>query len=125
MTTRLSGGLLGATGGGAPNTGGGLLGGGASGAPSGTAQMMQSYLQGLYRRQYNPPAIAQQPGMVGSQMGVGGMQYTAPQVQRAELPKGPQSALQQLLGSQEDQDQALINWLRQYHAYQASGGGGG
>jgi len=58
---------------------GGLLGGG-------TQNLMQQYLANLFMRRYNPPAIAQQPGMVGSRMGPGGMQYMAPQVAQAAPP---------------------------------------
>ena len=50
----------------------------------GTQNLMQQYLMNLYMRRYQPPAIQQQPGMVGSQMGQGGMQYQAPQI--ANLP---------------------------------------
>lgn len=52
----------------------GLLGGG-------TQNLMQQYLMNLFMRRYQPPAIPQQPGMVGSRMGQGGMQYMAPQVE--------------------------------------------
>ncbi|MCD6674838.1 MAG: hypothetical protein LT106_18550 [Burkholderiaceae bacterium] len=61
-----------------------LLGAGEPG--SNTQNLMQQYLASLFMRRYNPPAIAQQPGMVGSQMGPGGMQYMAPQVQQAAAP---------------------------------------
>ena len=59
------------------------------GYPQNTENLMAQYLQNLFMRRYNPPAIAQQPGMVGSQMGQGGMQYMAPQ-----LPNLPSPAAQ-------------------------------
>ena len=52
----------------------GLLGGTV---PS-TQNLMQQYLQNLFMRRYNPPAISGQG--VTSQMGQGGMQYMAPQM---------------------------------------------
>lgn len=59
----------------------------------GTQNLMQQYLMNLYMRRYQPPAIQQQPGMVGSQMGQGGMQYQAPQIANvspvATQPQGP------------------------------------
>jgi hypothetical protein len=58
---------------------GGLLGGN-------TQNLMQQYLQNLFMRRYQPPAIQQQPGMVSSQMGQGGMQYRAPQIANTPLP---------------------------------------
>lgn len=63
----------------------GLLGGQMNfgGAPMNTANLMQQYLQNLYMRRYQTPAIQQQPGMVSSQMGPGGMQYRAPTIQPA------------------------------------------
>lgn len=64
--------------------GSGLLGGQ-------TQDLMKQYLQSLFMRRYQPPAIPQQPGMVGSQMGPGGMQYMAPQVQQAVLPGAQQA----------------------------------
>jgi len=57
----------------------GLLGGG-------TQNLMQQYLMNLFMRRYQPLAIPQQPGMVGSRMGQGGMQYMAPQVAQAAPP---------------------------------------
>lgn len=89
----------------------------------GTQNLMQQYLMNLYMRRYQPPAIAQQPGMVGSQMGQGGMQYMAPQVQSQAQPT-KQSALTSLFGGQ-DQDAALLDYLRRQYAYALSGGGGG
>jgi len=69
------------------SNGAGLLGGQQpsliGGGQPGTQNMMAQYLQSLFMRRYNPPAIQQQPGMVGSQMGQGGMQYMAPQVQQS------------------------------------------
>lgn len=64
---------------------GGLLGGN-------TQNMMQQYLQNLFMRRYQPPAIQQQPGMVSSQMGPGGMQYRAPQIANTPLPGAQQPA---------------------------------
>ena len=72
----------------------GLLGGapqvpsliGAGQPGSQTQNLMQQYLASLFMRRYNPPAIAQQPGMVGSRMGQGGMQYMAPQLQQMAPP---------------------------------------
>lgn len=64
--------------------GSGLLGGQ-------TQDLMKQYLQSLFMRRYQPPAIPQQPGMVGLQMGPGGMQYMAPQVQQAVLPGAQQA----------------------------------
>lgn len=97
---------------------GGLLGGG-------TQNLMQQYLANLFMRRYNPPAIAQQPGMVGSQMGQGGMQYMAPQIQQWSLPaqSNPLAAL--LSGGQSQDDANLLDWLRRQHIYAMSGGGGG
>lgn len=95
---------------------GGLLGGG-------TQNLMQQYLMNLFMRRYQPPAIPQQPGMVGSRMGQGGMQYMAPQVQSQAQPT-KQSALTSLFGGQ-DQDAALLDYLRRQYAYALSGGGGG
>lgn len=111
--------------------GAGLLGGPSGGQipsllggyPQNTENLMQQYLQNLFMRRYNPPAIAQQPGMVGSRMGPGGMQYMAPQVQVQAQPT-KQSALTSLFGGQ-DQDAALLDYLRRQYAYALSGGGGG
>lgn len=64
----------------------GLLGGG-------TQNLMQQYLMNLFMRRYNPPAIAQQPGMVSSQMGLGGMQYRAPVVASVPLPGAAQTGV--------------------------------
>jgi hypothetical protein len=66
---------------------GGLLGGG-------TQNLMQQYLMNLFMRRYQPPAIPQQPGMVSSQMGPGGMQYQAPQIPNVPLPGAQQPASQ-------------------------------
>lgn len=57
----------------------------------GTQNLMQQYLMNLYMRRYQPPAIQQQPGMVGSQMGQGGMQYQAPQVPNLPSPAAQSS----------------------------------
>lgn len=75
--------------------GAGLLGGPSGGQipsllggyPQNTENLMQQYLMNLYMRRYQPPAIQQQPGMVGSQMGQGGMRYQAPQVANVPPPK--------------------------------------
>lgn len=56
------------------------------GYPQNTENLMAQYLQNLFMRRYNPPAIAPQPGMVGSRMGQGGMQYMAPQVAQVAPP---------------------------------------
>ena len=69
---------------------GGLLGGN-------TQNMMQQYLQTLFMRRYQPPAIQQQPGMVSSQMGQGGMQYR-PQIPNVQLPGVQQPASQPSAG---------------------------
>lgn len=75
---------------GSQEQGSGLLGGQ-------TQDLMRQYLQSLFMRRYQPPAIPQQPGMVGSQMGPGGMQYMAPQIQQAALPgaQTPQAPVMQ------------------------------
>ncbi len=70
---------------------GGLLGGG-------TQNLMQQYLMNLFMRRYQPPAIPQQPGMVSSQMGPGGMQYRAPQIPNVPLPGAQQPASQSSAG---------------------------
>ena len=98
-----------------------LLGAGQMGSQ--TQNLMNQYLASLFMRRYNPPAMGQQPGMVGSQMGPGGMQYTAPQVQSQAQPT-KQSALASLFGGQ-DQDAALLDYLRRQYVYALSGGGGG
>ena len=67
---------------------GGLLGGG-------TQNLMQQYLMNLFMRRYQPPMILQQPGMVGSQRGQGGMQYMPPQIQQMPLPAQSQLPTQQ------------------------------
>lgn len=51
--------------------------------PMNTQNLMQQYLQHLFMRRYQTPMLQQQPGMVSSQMGPGGMQYRAPQVMPA------------------------------------------
>lgn len=106
-----------------PGAATGLLGGAY---PASSADLMQQYLAGLHRRRYNPPAIAQQPGMVGSQMGPWGMQYMAPQVPSSTLP-AKSNPLAALLGgqSQEQENTALLNWLQQQYNFAMSGGGGG
>ena len=70
---------------------GGLLGGN-------TQNLMQQYLMNLFMRRYQPPAIQQQPGMVSSQMGQGGMQYRAPQIPNVQLPGVQQPASQPSAG---------------------------
>ena len=57
----------------------------------GTQNLMQQYLMNLYMRRYNPPALAQYPGMVGSQMGPGGTAYQAPQIANVPLPGAQQT----------------------------------
>lgn len=78
----------------------GLLGG----YPQNTANLMAQYLQNLFMRRYNPPAIAQQPGMVGSRMGQGGMQYMAPQLQQMAPPgKTEMQRMQEQLAAMQQQ----------------------
>ena len=92
-------------------SGGGLLGGGqgqfGGQQQNNTQNMMQQYLQQLSQRRYNPPAIPQQPGMVSSQMGPGGMQYRSPQMPQAQLPQQPQQ--QNTLAT----DPAMRDWWQQ------------
>ena len=71
---------------------GGLL-GGQMGMQ--TQDLMSQYLQNLFMRRYNPPAIGGQG--VTSQMGPGGMQYMAPQMQQ-QAPRQTQQAPQQQPG---------------------------
>lgn len=102
---------------------GGLLGANAqqSGAPVNTQDMMQQYLQGLYMRRYNPPAVSG-PG-VTSQMGPGGMQYRPP----AAAPAAPAQQTNPLAafmgGAGGQQDAQLMDWMRKQYAYLMSGGG--
>ena len=71
-----------------------------------TGNLMAQYLQNLYMRRYNPPAIAQQPGMVGSRMGQGGMQYMAPQLQQLAPPgKTEMQRMQEQLAAMQAQMQ--------------------
>lgn len=77
--------------------------GGLLGAQN-TENLMQQYLQNLFMRRYNPPAIQQQPGMVGSQMGQGGMQYQAPQIANVPLPKSAGQSWASAYGPQYNQD---------------------
>ena len=56
-----------------------------------TGNLMAQYLQNLYMRRYNPPAIPQQPGMVSSSLGMGGRQYQAPQIANVPLPGAQQT----------------------------------
>ncbi|MCO5213689.1 MAG: hypothetical protein M9936_28655 [Caldilinea sp.] len=76
-------------------------------APQGygqTGNLMGQYLQNLYMRRYNPPALAQYPGMVGSQMGPGGMQYMAPQLQQMAPPgKTEMQRMQEQLAAMQSQ----------------------
>ena len=60
-----------------------------------TQDLMSQYLQNLFMRRYNPPAISGQG--VTSQMGQGGMQYMAPQMQQ-QAPRQTQQAPQQQPG---------------------------
>jgi len=92
--------------------GAGLLGGPSGGQipsllggyPQNTENLMQQYLQSLFMRRYQPPAIPQQPGMVGSRMGQGGMQYMAPQVQQMAPPgKTEMQRMQEQLAAMQSQ----------------------
>ncbi len=69
-----------------------------------TGNLMAQYLQNLYMRRYNPPALAQYPGMVGSQMGPGGMAYQAPQVANVPPPKPAGQSWASAYGPQYNQD---------------------
>jgi len=108
-----------------PAGGGGLLGpvvkpGAATGLlggayPASTADLMQQYLQSLFMRRYQPPAIPQQPGMVGSQMGPGGMQYMAPQVQQMAPPgKTEMQRMQEQLAAMQAQTNQNQNQFQNY-----------
>ncbi len=77
--------------------------GGLLGAQN-TENLMQQYLMNLFMRRYQPPAIPQQPGMVGSQMGPGGMQYQAPQIANVPLPKPAGQSWASAYGPQYNQD---------------------
>ena len=69
-----------------------------------TGNLMAQYLQNLYMRRYNPPALAQYPGMVGLQLGPGGMQYMAPQVQQMAPPgKTEMQRMQEQLAAMQSQ----------------------
>lgn len=82
---------------------GGLLGGG-------TQNLMQQYLANLFMRRYQPPAIPQQPGMVGSRMGQGGMQYMAPQLQQMAPPgKTEMQRMQEQLAAMQSQMNSQMN----------------
>lgn len=92
--------------------GAGLLGGPSGGQipsllggyPQNTENLMQQYLQSLFMRRYQPPAIPQQPGMVGSRMGPGGMQYMAPQLQQMAPPgKTEMQRMQEQLAAMQSQ----------------------
>lgn len=92
--------------------GAGLLGGPSGGQipsllggyPQNTENLMQQYLQSLFMRRYQPPAIQQQPGMVGSRMGQGGMQYMAPQLQQMAPPgKTEMQRMQEQLAAMQSQ----------------------
>lgn len=94
--------------------GAGLLGGPSGGQipsllggyPQNTENLMQQYLQSLFMRRYQPPAIPQQPGMVGSRMGQGGMQYMAPQLQQMAPPgKTEMQRMQEQLAAMQAQMQ--------------------
>ena len=88
-----------------------------------TGNLMGQYLQNLYMRRYNPPALAQYPGMVGSQMGPGGTAYQAPQVQNKPLQQNQGASWSGVGGI--DPNSGFNDWLRQQYAYAMSGGGGG
>lgn len=92
--------------------GAGLLGGPSGGQipsllggyPQNTENLMQQYLQSLFMRRYQPPVIPQQPGMVGSRMGQGGMQYMAPQLQQMAPPgKTEMQRMQEQLAAMQSQ----------------------
>ena len=89
-----------------------------------TGNLMAQYLQNLYMRRYNPPALAQYPGMVGLQLGPGGMAYQAPHIRNVPLPTNQNRGAWGMGGSQ-DNSAAINNWLQQQYAYAMSGGGGG
>jgi len=108
-----------------PAGGGGLLGpavkpGAATGLlggayPASTADLMQRYLQNIFMRRYQPPAIPQQPGMVGSRMGMGGMQYMAPQVQQMAPPgKTEMQRMQEQLAAMQAQMNQNQNQFQNY-----------
>lgn len=83
-----------------------------------TQNLMNQYLASLFMRRYNPPAIAQQPGMVGSRMGPGGMQYMAPQLQQMAPPgKTEMQRMQEQLAAM----QAQMN-QNQFQGYDFGGG---
>ena len=88
-----------------------------------TGNLMAQYLQNLYMRRYNPPALAQYPGMVGLQLGPGGMAYQAPQVQNKPLQQNQGASWSGVGGI--DPNSGINDWLRQQYAYAMSGGGGG
>ena len=88
-----------------------------------TGNLMAQYLQNLYMRRYNPPALAQYPGMVGSQLGPGGMAYQAPQVQNKPLQQNQGASWSGVGGI--DPNSGINDWLRQQYAYAMSDGGGG
>lgn len=94
---------------------GGLLGG------MNTQQLMQQYLQSLFMRRYQTPALMGAQNTVRSQLGPGGLTYQAPQPTAQALP-GRQSLFGQAGGSS---DAGMNDWLRQQYAYALAGGGGG
>jgi hypothetical protein len=97
---------------GSQEQGSGLLGGQ-------TQDLMRQYLQNLFMRRYQPPAIPQQPGMVGSRMGPGGMQYMAPQVAQAAPPgKTEMQRMQEQLAALQAQMQPSL-----WQGYDDFGGG--
>lgn len=76
---------------------GGLLGG------MNTQQLMQQYLQSLFMRRYQTPALTGAQNTVRSQMGPGGMTYQAPQPTVQALP-GRQSLFGQPSGAMYNPD---------------------
>lgn len=60
---------------------------GLLGAPGGQTQdLMQQYLQSLFMRRYQPPALMGAQNTVRSQMGPGGLTYAAPVPAAAAVP---------------------------------------
>lgn len=87
---------------------GGLLGG------MNTQQLMQQYLQGLYQRQYQPPALNGPANTVRTQQGPGGLMYQAPTPAAAANPAQRTSLFgQSPLGPQYNPD-GTWNFLSMY-----------
>lgn len=68
-----------------------------------TQNLMQQYLQSLFMRRYQPPALMGAQNTVRSQMGPGGMTYQAPQPTAQAVP-GQQSLLGQPSGDRYNAD---------------------